>query len=535
MEVSEAGAVAPSEKVGVANSRWVTLATAIVLALLLTLLSRRGFHVEGAAMDEGVLLVYPERIAKSKLPYRDFETFYPPGNLWLLGSVYRVFGNTVTAERTVGFLYRLALVLGLFLLARKRDFVLGIFSALLSILILAAMGNSVAFASWAAPALAIWSFLVSDRALRDDPVRAKPALLLNFLAGFLAGAMLLFRLDLAPPMFAAGLALLFAMNPRQRWCYIAGAIVPLLPLLWLACVCGLQPLADNLFIYPVLHSNAGRRLPLEGPYFSYLVLSLGAAVVAVVASVFLVRHEKGVGAARVMLAVSLFTLGTSPQALQRIDEGHVGSLACIALPWCIVAISAALPAFKPNWAPRLISTTVFALIVMLLALAWPKTFTEIFLAAKLSLHRHLPLSDEARVRTRQFPLLEENAMAVERVCRRILSLGKPGQRLFVGPGDLRRTNYNDTYIYYLLPDFPPATYFLEMNPLSANRPNSRLAADLATADWVILDAAINFASEPNASRQLGPEEPMHVLERDFVFLAQEGKFFLFRRYGMPPE
>jgi hypothetical protein len=136
------------------------------------------------------------------------------------------------------------------------------------------------------------------------------------------------------------------------------------------------------------------------------------------------------------------------------------------------------------------------------------------------------------VRDRKFPLTNEDAAAVEAVCDRILRLGNPGQRLFVGPYDLRRTIYTDTFFYYLLPDFPPATYFLEMNPLSANRPNSRMAADLATADWVILDAVIAAWKEPNASAQFGPDEPVRVLERDFVFVAQEKKYFLFRRYGI---
>lgn len=52
----------------------------------------------------------------------------------------------------------------------------------------------------------------------------------------------------------------------------------------------------------------------------------------------------------------------------------------------------------------------------------------------------------------------------------------PGARLFVGPRDLRRTLANDTFLYFLLPDLEPATYFLIMNPGTANRPGSRRPA-----------------------------------------------------------
>jgi hypothetical protein len=535
MEVSEPALVAPSEKGCAANSRWVALATAIVLALLLTLLSRPALHAVGMWMDEGILLVYPEQIAKGKLPYRDFEAFYPPGNLWFLGSVYHAFGNTVAAERTIGLLYRIALVIGLFLLARKWGLTMAICSAVLCIFLMVSMINSAAFAWFAALPLAIWSFLASERALSTDMHRAKRALLLNSLAGLLAGAALLFRLDLAPAILAAALTLCLGMTWRQRAFYLAGLIGPLLSLVWLACLCGFQPLADNLFIYPVLHQSAGRRLPLLGPRFPYLVLCLSAAVLAVVASISLVRRSRADRAARVLLAVSFFALGTSSQALHRLDTLHVAFFGCIALPWCILPVTAALRAFKPNRVPRFISIAVFAFVAVLLALAWPKAFTNTYRAARWSLRRNITLATAARVRTRQFPLMEADALAVERVCQRILSLGKPGQRLFVGPYDLRRTNYNDTFIYYLLPEFPPATYFLEMNPFSANRPNSRLAADLATADWVILDEVIDRWNEPNASRQFGSDEPVRVLDREFVLFAQEGKFFLFRRYRMPPE
>ena len=34
-----------------------------------------------------------------------------------------------------------------------------------------------------------------------------------------------------------------------------------------------------------------------------------------------------------------------------------------------------------------------------------------------------------------------------------------GERLLVGPSDLRRTWYSDAFFYYLFPELTPATYF----------------------------------------------------------------------------
>jgi len=43
-------------------------------------------------------------------------------------------------------------------------------------------------------------------------------------------------------------------------------------------------------------------------------------------------------------------------------------------------------------------------------------------------------------------------------------MSKPGERLLVGPSDLRRTWYSDAFFYYLFPELTPATRFIEMDP-----------------------------------------------------------------------
>ena len=90
----------------------------VVLAVFL-LPVRADFLKPVIPMEEGSVLVYPERVLAGGIPNKDFETMYGPGNLWFLAGVYRVFGITVGVERTVGLLYRLALVLALFVIGRR--------------------------------------------------------------------------------------------------------------------------------------------------------------------------------------------------------------------------------------------------------------------------------------------------------------------------------------------------------------------------------------------------------------------------------
>ena len=67
---------------------------------------------------------------------------------------------------------------------------------------------------------------------------------------------------------------------------------------------------------------------------------------------------------------------------------------------------------------------------------------------------------------------------------------RPGDKLFVGPTDLRKTPYSDAYLYYLLPEYAPGTYYIEMDPGVANAKGSRLPKDLAHSQLVVLSGRV---------------------------------------------
>jgi hypothetical protein len=108
-------------------------------------------------------------------------------------------------------------------------------------------------------------------------------------------------------------------------------------------------------------------------------------------------------------------------------------------------------------------------------------------------------------------------------------LAAPGDRLFVGPRDSRFTNYNDTFLYYLLPNLRPASRYLEMNPGAANRPGSGLAEQIAAADWLILTSRYDLWNEGNASRIPGSSVPNEVIRRRFCIHSEHGVWQLLRR------
>jgi hypothetical protein len=101
----------------------------------------------------------------------------------------------------------------------------------------------------------------------------------------------------------------------------------------------------------------------------------------------------------------------------------------------------------------------------------------------------------------------------------LAAMSEPGDRLLVGPADLSRTIYSDAAFYYMFPELTPATFYIEMDPGLADQPGSRLADDVATADWLILTNFWTGWYEPNASSEFGSDEPNQVVADQFCLVG----------------
>lgn len=114
-------------------------------------------------------------------------------------------------------------------------------------------------------------------------------------------------------------------------------------------------------------------------------------------------------------------------------------------------------------------------------------------------------------------------------------LATPGDLLFVGTADLRKTPYSDAYLYFLLPDLVPSTYYIEMDPGMANAEGSGLADDVASSDWLILSHVWDAWDEPNDSRELMSDDANRVVREQFceVRTYPEGSFVLYERCAGP--
>jgi hypothetical protein len=477
-----------------------------LLSALLVIVLRPAFHSPGQPEDEGIALVYPEMLLKGRLPYRDFESIYGPGNFLILSAAYSLFGTNIFVERAVGLTYRLLILLATFGIAQRWGTLTASVCGLVAVVLLGA--TEVWANTWiAALALALSALWMMAR------VRSVQRC---FAAGFLGSVALLCRCDLALALAVSVLPLFLAMEPATKKSFLAGTATGLLPLLFFGISVGPMQLLDNLFLLPIFRVNAGGHLPILGATtdivcaFGFYIAATAVNLVAGILALRGASPERG----RLLLSGALLGLSLVHYALSRFDSGHVFNTALVSfvlLPLSISVLFSLAAKPLPYWSKVIVLITVALIASRLL---------------KLEPHEEGIFITE---NGRSFPLAKTSApQAADEALSELQKASLAGQTLFVGPADLRRTLYCDTWIYHLFPQLRPATYFLEMDSGSANAPGSRLARDVASADWLVLNRAWDFIVEPNRSSEFGPDEPNNVVRTDFDLWREYGPYLVLR-------
>ena len=498
---------------GRSSDALISIAVTAVVALLLL----PGFRRVGLPMDEGQLITYPEWFRRGAVPHRDFELSYGPAILWTLDWFFRWLGPSVTSERVAGLVFRLLIVAAVYRLAwalsglsrapRARAWAAAASASTCCAMLVPS--GLYAFAWFGALACLLWSlhFLirVADEGERPDSVAA----------GALAALCVSFRVDLALAVALSALPLLAVVSRRNKLSYGVGMIAGLLPLGAHVARLGLSRAWWSAFVEPVLLAGPGRRLPFPPRNAVDGFFVLVAALSATALFVFVVRRPAGEprSRARAWLALSALSLGTLPQLLQRADAGHAIDVACFTLPLVPLALGHGPPG---RWRMQRLGLQCCAAILGLIAIA-------IGLAQAAGPVRWVSVAG------RQFPLRPEVATDLQPVLHALGASASTGDRLFVGPRDLRRTNYGDTFIYFLLPGLAPASYYTEMNPGVANGEGSSLARDLLRADFLVLSRRFDDWHEPNRSSRFGSDAPARVIADHFCLRLASGSFELFQR------
>jgi len=534
-------------------------AIALGIILVAFLIPLRGLlRTQGPPMEEGFMLVFPERVLKGDLPSRDFLHLYGPGGLWALAGWFKVFGTTLITERLFGLLQQMAIVFGVFGIARYWGRIIAVLGALASAVIIIPAIGLTALAWVGAVGFGLLGLLAGLEARRatDDRRAGRLAIV----AGVLLGLALLFRLDL---VLAIGLGLILLLRGMDR-ARVRRLLVGLsggvsLYIVELA-TSGPGHVVRGIILDPIVYLRGGRRLPIPPSWnhldgflqragdleqlswpvpapttaqqlFFWFFVLLGAVAILLAVAVWLFRRDKGSFRARALIVVALFSAGLLPQGLQRVDSTHFAWVGCVPLGFLPVALFEVARRRWPRAGTRGLALasggSVLALLFFVLPYFTFRWYSDYSLQS-VGVHRTAHIIERnGRV---FYYGKKDRADAAQLVIDKAARISKPGDRLFVGPKNLRKTPYSDAFIYYLLPELTPATYYIEMDPGVANAKGSRLASDLASADVVILSSIWDNWSEPNDSRDVGSREPEEVLRRDFCHVANYlERYDLYRR------
>jgi hypothetical protein len=507
-----------------------------ILAIFLIAALWPTFHSAAMPMDEGMVLVYPEMILKGHLPYRDFESITGPGNPLILASAYAIFGTNIFVERAVGLLYRIIALLAVFGITQRWGTLIAAGCSFATVVLLGS-ADVMAYTWLSGISFALCSFWAMANVASGWRC---------FAAGVLAGVSFLGRCDFGLALIVSSLPLFLSMKQGEKLKFLAGGLLAVSPLIWITIAVGPSEIVHSLFFFPVFQLNPGRHLPIAEAN-SEMIRLLGFQIIAslmnIAAGIFELRNPATRARGRLLLGVGLLGLGFIHYALQRFDYGHTLHAAFVALSFLPLSIFLLLAQVAKAIPRRTLAVAAIFISMLPMHLLLPG-FTRYFyrglrVTAGITPPRHpfkngdsLEAGDEGVFITHNgrpfpfgFPYAADDA---DKLLTELERVSLPGQRLFVGPGDLRLTNYCDTYIYYMEPQLTPATYFLEMNPGSANAPNSRLSRDVASADWVILNRRWDFLNESNRSIHLGASDPNQTVRQDFDFWSQSGSFLLFR-------
>jgi hypothetical protein len=502
------------------------LALAAVLAAV-GLLLLPDFDVPGLELDEGSLLVYPDRILEGDLPHRDFTTLYGPGGFWLLAGVYEATDPSLDVERVVGLVYRLLIVGAVFGLALPGGVAIASASGLLAGVMLLTTGVS------AGVALGSIAFGLVGLALALGATRnSRHGGRLALAAGASLGVAVLFRFDFAPALLLGVLPAAVAMPRAERkqlalgFLGMAALYIPHIAVSWesLGQVWGdlTGAMAGRQLPVPALSTSTGQLLAAQGICIA-LMLVLGT-----LARTRLPNRDAGL----VLLSGGLFAAAMQPYAFFRLDLGHVVSVALIPiglLPLLVATAADAIRGGTPRGFAAALGIGIATLAGLVLApgaLRGPLRDH----AERLVGFADQPPATEVSRGERSFilaPAAEPDA--VDATLLDAERISEPGDRLFVGTGDLRRTSYNDTFLYYLLDELEPASFYIEFFPGGANRADSGLAADIRSADIIVLNRRWDAWDEPNDSRDFGPETPNRVIDQLFCLRSRHGPYLLYRR------
>ena len=464
--------------------------------------------------DEGTVLLYPVLLAKGAIVNKDFYSTYGALTYQMVQLVFHFFGSTVLSERFVAVFYQIAIIGSIAILVlRRKGLLLSLVSSSLMCIML--IGNrddaSATYGAFACVALALLTLDIIRS--RSNTERFVTSAKFGFLGvGILLGFATSYRIDFIFPCIIV--LILASLGARgNRLFLFSGYFLGLAPIFVNLINAGLGVFKGQIYI-PLFVWSPGRRLPLNYSGFGFSLLMMFNCLITIhIVRLSIINYKKLKSDWETAFVAIIGVLDTYLlfYFLQRSDIAH----ACYVSLFILGTFFAASNLNKP-----LISGVGMLILFSGLVGSAPyyASFARSYFQSSISVSNH--------GRTVYVEKLSDKNN-LESLTAKVQNLEKPNWKLFIGPSDLRRTNYNDTYLYFLFPELTPGTYYLDMEPGLSNTVNSGLAKQLLNCDVAILTDEFNSWHEPNKSNIFGSDVPNEIIKKSFVFVGRWGHWTLY--------
>lgn len=556
-------------------------AIALVFAagVYLFLVMRRGdvFFAQGdpagRVFDEGVELDSAARVLAGQVPYRDFSLIYAPGQAYALAAVFRVFGESMVAERAYDLGVRLLLCIGVYALAREVSNSRAALAAYALATIL--LGSAYFYAYTMFPALLL--ALLSATACLRYFCTATPLRL--FTAGLLAGAATLFRHDVGLYVTISEVAVLLPWAlvhanglrssgvqiaaqakclAKSAWPFIAGLAIPIAPMgiflvmnvpladLWYAFV--EFPLGDFRGAFALPYPDLSTPLSLVtsqditweeklhalaffDPYLTWALFwtqpLIDVAGLLYLATAMYQHRQKLIEqrplwrlALVTFLAIALFN-----QGLNRADSLHLLPSGLLAFILLIGLVAHAFTGGRHR-ALALIGLLVTILLMTPSYLLWPLTTAR---DALLSTGKAPCAVAPQLSRAACVYIFPDQAQAI----RFMEDVTNPNETVFVGNARNDRIEPNDA-LFYFISGRRNGTRFddLAAGLVSTAPTQETIIAELneSHVNWIVLSSLIQDDTEPNAMGRLSGVTLLDdFIRRNYAVVQQFGNYTIWHR------
>jgi hypothetical protein len=474
--------------------------------------------------DEGFAVFNATRVMGGEIPYKDFWAIYPPGQLYVLASLYKAFGVSLLISRIYDTLVRFTIVVGVYAIARQiTSPILALASAFAATLVLTSV-SFYAYAVYPALAFSLWAIVCTVEYFYKGQ---KGWLLLT---GVLAGLAGLFRFDiglyasasLGISIFLLAFLSLLRKTGNYTDAFVPAANVALLPVMaafglmvfgygLVGLFSGFNNLWEQVFLFPFtkLHDVRWRPypalIPAGPPDFSafliiyseamdwvrfYLPVALYLPAIIYEAHALLWKHQPVNRRTYGTFAVTIYGPFLFAQALSRYDYIHV-------LPTMILAILVFASlyddlVFRPvHWVMKLV-------LVALLPLLFAAYFTAPINTVFTTLDDFAPWGCFSQIHRASCVYLSSNQ---QQAVRYVQTHTQENQPIYVGNQRHDIVFINDVGFYFLSAR-ASATRYSELHPgVATTLPvQKQIAAEIdrKNVDTLVL-VDIPNSGEPNAS------------------------------------